>query len=515
MIALPEIASLEFESIFFHLPALPSSVRYWDDYLETFHVIVNPDLSDIWIFNDAGHKVAVSFEYLPINCRKILKLAAVEMLSSLDPTTVVMYLKSIQSIAIRCDADKLFEMILNTSIEQFREQWHLYIKPNCRNLEAVALKRAIQSLCIQNIANWHPRLRPYVSILPSPKLDTYKTVRTGDCFIPIDHQSILIDHFDDMVSVISNSPSLIKTDLLRDTCMLIISHQHALRNSQIAKMKNIDVRPHDSGAVHFSFSAVKQKRSKNIRLETRRIKREWCPIFLEYDLRRRNLTAPAAVPKDSYFLVKPSQVGSCIRSLVENLTGEDWSTSDLRHTAAQRQTDAGMSHLALAEFLTHASIRTGNVYFDTSPTQAQRVNHALALSPIYANVAEIARTRTINKAELLRLPEDKQIGGMPHGIPISGIGGCASGQSSCTKNPVLSCYICRKFMPVKDAAIHENVVESLRPVVLDFDKASRNNEENPAFLQLSRTLTAAKQVADDIKAGEDVTVSPEEMQSDE
>lgn len=61
----------------------------------------------------------------------------------------------------------------------------------------------------------------------------------------------------------------------------------------------------------------------------------------------------------------------------------------------------------------HATTLTANVYFDASPTQAQRVNQALALSNIYSNVAEVARTRTIDKTALLGLPPDQQIGGVP------------------------------------------------------------------------------------------------------
>ncbi|PMZ85786.1 site-specific integrase, partial [Pseudomonas sp. FW305-42] len=88
---------------------------------------------------------------------------------------------------------------------------------------------------------------------------------------------------------------------------------------------------------------------------------------------------------------------------------------------------------------------------------------------------------------LLRLPADKQIGGVPHGIPIAGIGGCEVGQSLCSKNPVLSCYTCRRFMPLRDTNIHERVLEDLRPVVLDFAASSRSNEQSPAFVQLRTT----------------------------
>ena len=81
-----------------------------------------------------------------------------------------------------------------------------------------------------------------------------------------------------------------------------------------------------------------------------------------------------------------------------------------------------------------------------------------------------------------------------------------SGQPLCAKNPILSCYTCRKFLPVKDVAIHAGVVESLRPVVIEFAEAARGNEESPAYTQLRRMLTAAQQVAGEIKAGQDETV---------
>jgi hypothetical protein len=185
---------------------------------------------------------------------------------------------------------------------------------------------------------------------------------------------------------------------------------------------------------------------------------------------------------------------------MERITAEDWSATDLRHTAAQRLADAGVSHIVLSEFMGHSSVNTANVYFDSSPTQAQRVNQALAISPVYSAVAGVARTKTVNKAALLRLPPDRQIGGVPHGIPIAGIGACGMGQSLCTKNPVLSCYTCSRFMPVRDADIHRQVADDLRSVVLDFAGASRGHEISPAYTQLRRMLTAAERVAADIEA---------------
>jgi hypothetical protein len=75
------------------------------------------------------------------------------------------------------------------------------------------------------------------------------------------------------------------------------------------------------------------------------------------------------------------------------------------------------------------------VYFRTSASHAERVNRALGASDIYRRVARIAHDRFISPEELAQLKGDQQIAGVPHGIPIAGIGGCTSGQLACPYNP--------------------------------------------------------------------------------
>lgn len=295
--------------------------------------------------------------------------------------------------------------------------------------------------------------------------------------------------------MVGTNPAAVTTEELRNACILIIVYQHAFRPGQLARIKTADVRVFNAGAVHFSTVLTKKHRESERRRVTRRVKREWSPLFIEYSRRRSlGMNFGNDVPKDSYFGLSPDEVSQCVKGAMERLTDEEWTATDLRHTAAQRQVDGGASHISVSEFLGHSNLRTANVYIETSPSQAQRINEALGIS-IYAEVMKVARTKTIDKAALLRLPPDKQIGGVPHGIPIAGIGGCSMGQSLCIKNPVLSCYTCRKFMPVRDAAIHRHVAEELRPVVLEFANACRSNTESPAYTQLRRMLTAVETVA--------------------
>jgi hypothetical protein len=181
--------------------------------------------------------------------------------------------------------------------------------------------------------------------------------------------------------------------------------------------------------------------------------------------------------------------------VVGRITGKRWTPNDFRHTGAQRLADAGASHAEIQDYLTHATDGAANVYFTGSGAQAEKVNQAMGLSQVYQAVAEIARIGMVDRQTLEALPEDQQIGGAPHGIPIAGIGACRLGQSQCTKNPVLSCYGCRSFLPLNEPPVHQEVADGLRGVVQDFFSVASDVEASPAYGQLRRTIEAADRAA--------------------
>lgn len=44
----------------------------------------------------------------------------------------------------------------------------------------------LHSLCRLNIGHWTPAAAPIIRALKSPKVDKYRVVRAGDCFLPLD-----------------------------------------------------------------------------------------------------------------------------------------------------------------------------------------------------------------------------------------------------------------------------------------------------------------------------------------
>lgn len=476
------------------LGRLPSSFRYYDDFYEQFHSIQGPEYSDLWEIQFDGEKVRLEFKDLTYDLKSIFKHVAVDVFSRLDPSGAT----SVCNGVLKNSEHFLKALILRP--EEFRDLWINEVQPSQTWGYALSLRTMIHSLCNLSAGFWRPEMRPYVTQLKSPARDIYKNVRSGECFLPLDHQSLLIDYLDELTDSVGTAPASQKTRQLRDACILIIAHQYGCRPGQIARIKTTDVRLYENGTVHLSIPLLKQRGSEAQRRVTRRVKYEWCPIFIEYTARRLQNKAGSTKSTDKYFDLPPKRLSVTLRDLAEKITGTRWSPTDLRHTSAQRLADAGISHIALSEFMGHATTLSANVYFDTSPTQAERVNQALAISSVYSAVAEVARTRTIDKNSLLRRPPDEQIGGIPHGVPISGIGSCSIGQSMCSKNPVMSCYTCRKFLPLSDATVHESVVDSLRPVVKEFANSSRFNEESPAYTQLRRMFEAALQIAQEIRS---------------
>lgn len=480
------------------LPPLPSLVRYHDDFADEVHAIRDLTTATSIPISLDGVRNNISFDCFGSTVF-IIKHVVVDWFARLDPHSVSLRAHALASYVK--DSPDSFKFLIAAPIFDARSHWNVFARAKSTPGQAAALRSMLHSLCDLSIGHWNPHSVPLVRALRSPKTDSLRVVRTGECFLPLDQQAAIVDHIDELAGRLTTSREAVGHEELRDACVLIISYQYAFRPGQIARIELADVRVFSTGAVHIAVIAAKQRDKKKRTRVTRRIKREWAPLFIE--LRRRRelgiLPVNPEAPVRLLFGQIPNQISAILTDLCLELTGDVWTPTDLRHTAAQRLADAGVAHIALSEFMVHADYRTSNVYFDTSPTQAQRVNQALAISPIYANVARIARTRTVDKEMLLRLPDDKQIGGVPHGIPIAGIGACEVGQSVCSKNPVLSCYTCRRFMPLRDTAVHEQVLDDLRPVVLEFAAASRNNEQSPAFVQLRGTLDGVRRVVESLK----------------
>lgn len=234
--------------------------------------------------------------------------------------------------------------------------------------------------------------------------------------------------------------------------------------------------------------------------QTRKMKRDWTPMMDAWLKRREEQDLLIGFDRPmSLFGLSPQRVTDSIAASTEQITGIRRLPYDLRHSAAQRKADAGCSRLELAEFLMHHDIDTADAYIEMSPTQAEKINQALGLSPLFQSIDKALKNRSVNVDELLRLPADHQIGAAPHGHLIAGIGGCALGQSLCTKTPALACYECPKFMYLRDIRVHRAVRDAVRAIVQEFVTVDRTGRSSPAFLQLRQIIEGIEAIIDDLE----------------
>ncbi|MFA5824991.1 MAG: site-specific integrase [Gallionellaceae bacterium] len=481
------------------LPELPHTVRYYDDFDDCVRSIQNFATCDSVVLYINGTPANFDFSEFGQDYSYFAKHLFFHLISEdLRISTVYGYVAGLRHI----DRKTLLDL-LTAGPTQIRQVWARLFVIDITTPSFFAVKALLNLFSQHHLCGWSPLYLEFISTaLPVPVRDKYSKIRTGDAFLSVEEEAQVVSYMEDMATKCVHNPEQVDDDALGASGMLLCSYLFGMRPYQIAQVTMRDMRiwqmsEAETPSIHITFKMAKQRRQSSAFPMTRRVKLEWSPmIALLYRRAKEN----GLDGDDRLFQVTSTrEVSKAIYDLATQITGVETSAMDFRHTAAQRLVDAGASQEELAEFMGHADITTGLVYFQTSPNQAERVNKALAISSVYQQVAKIAHAQFISPEELASLKEEQQIAGVPHGIPIAGIGGCAIGQPSCPYNPITSCYGCRKFMPVADIELHKRVLKDMRDVVRFFVDASRADGESPAFLQLRRTLVAIQLVVDELE----------------
>lgn len=479
--------------VFSNLPPLPSVVRYYDDFTDSYREIVNLAL-DQWEVHSNGRSKTFDFCDIDSVLKDAIKCWCTYCLADLTPATADKYLKCLMSIS----SDLLVNLAACEPIN-LRSTWDHLHAHKIKYGHFGAISNFMAFLCKFSIGRWNPTWLDLIRQLPDPKKDKYASVRIGEVFLSFEEEAMIVQHIDGVSARILACQSSISDDLLEATAILLCSYQFASRAKQIAmlEMRNVQIWNDGIGnspAVHLTFTMIKQRNTKRVFPMVRRVKREWSPLFIEV---LERATRKGMHETDHLFHRTPMHVSQTLADFTETLLQHRRTSTELRHTAAQRLVDAGATEEELAAFMGHTDLNTGLVYFNSSRSQAERINQALGLSSTYQNVMKIAHGRFITPKELAELKGDQQVGGVPHGIPIAGIGGCSSGQPSCPYNPIMSCYGCPRFMPVAIASIHHEVLEDLRGVMKFFYASSHAERGSPA-LQLEHTISKVQAVLSEL-----------------
>jgi integrase len=466
------------------LPPLPKTLRYEDDYDEKVRVVAVAEAEEKLTIYISGSTATLNFLRYDIRIRQLLR---VYLLFSLQEMATISVEKRSKQLAEISAAD--IELCASSEPIDLKKKWPVFVgKYSSYALEG--LRGLLRFLCVVRFMAWSTAYSQFISrALFIQQSGLYPSVRNGDAFLTIEEEARLVRWFDE-TALRTGSLDLEEIEV---ACLLVSSYQFGMRPKQLGILRKRDCAVRSSSEdhsviVHLTFKLIKQRDPALSKLPLiRKVKREWAPLFARL-MELKQTDGP------DEFLFGFQSRRNLSKALSEQLAeilpgGERRIAYDLRHSMAQRLVDAGASHEDLATALGHTNLASGLIYFQQSANQAELVNKALGLSEVYQAVARIAKNKSISLEYLAQLKGDQQIGGAPHGIPIAGIGGCQSGQSSCPYNPVTACYGCPKFMPVRDVALHEQVLTEFRGVVKQFKDADRGDASSPTFLQLQRTIS--------------------------
>lgn len=272
---------------------------------------------------------------------------------------------------------------------------------------------------------------------------------------------------------------------------LALGFQHGIRPVQILTLMTNHVQLLDESegqvACIISFHEAKKKNTGEIKEISRQLKSEWAPLIFKL------LDAAAAAGRTRLFETTESEKLWRYTKKVGKQFGVaiKYNYYKLRHTGGQTLADAGHGHHDISNYLGQSHPNSATPYIRSSRKQAHFINKALGTSPLYSTLESIATGKYVTKEELEAAHEDKQIAGIVGNRLIAGIGLCANGQGACVYDPVMSCYNCKKYMPVLDPNVHREAIAGMREQVIVFIKAG-GNKENPAYLQLNTAIAGAQ-----------------------
>lgn len=486
------------------LGPLPPTIRYFDEYEEKIKSVNSGD--NTWKIAANGRILHLNFEAYKPSMASILKHFTANRLHK-NAVTATGYMLSytatkewqIPLLILACQGPRV-------AIEHLRTEFHSSSGTIQDSKYFTAGKALLYFLCEAELAGWDASYANVLRSISSPVVSSkHRTVRDGSAIISFEEEYKIIGYLDDLnAKIIHGSAEEILAFDLRDACILFWNYAHGMRPIQIANrnINHIRIRKQVDGSpvVHLTFRYAKQRSSNKVMEQTRKMKRDWTPMMGEW-LKRRALFDPKRDfdrPK-SLFGVSPHDIGKIVTEMTVKITGVRRVPYGLRHSAAQRKADAGCSRIELAEFLMHQDINTADTYIEMSPTQAEKINQALGLSPLFQAIDKAIKSRSIDLDDLHQMPADMQVGSAPHGHLIAGIGGCAIGQSFCTKTPALACYECPKFLYLRDLDVHRAARDSVRDIIQEFIAAGRTDRASPAFMQLRRVIETIEAVIEDIE----------------
>lgn len=465
------------------LPVIPRQLRVYDKYTGRQESIdtSKPD----WGVPAGGVTHRLAFAEGQVGAvQKVLVLTAA---GSRAPQTLVTVAKTVTK-----QWSRLAEMLVQGPLA-VKSSWN---PADWKRGEAAGVRQVLAAACNASLGAWTPAHLALVKALRSQEKSSYKNmarkVARREVGVPVDVQAAVARVLDRAVA----TPDLSELHL-EGLVALALAFQHGVRpvEALVLEVGHVTLYRDAAGApgALLAFHVAKQEPGDPTLEVVRSMKPEWVPL-----LERLVACAKAAGRRQLFGSTSSYHLWFRVQSAAKRFDLELKHTPyAFRHAAAQALADAGHSRASIRRFLGHTSDISANAYVSASLSQAKLINEALGVSKLYNAVLKLSEGGFVSLEELAAADEDRQVGAVVGTRLVAGVGLCSTGQSSCSYNPVTSCYGCEKFMPSLDRASHEEAIAGMREQVVLFMRTGINADA-PAYRQLTSALAGAQTALDAI-----------------
>jgi hypothetical protein len=209
------------------LPALPSVLRYYDEFEDTVRSIKNPAALTVFEISAFGKKFYVDFARLGEECSVIFKhIFAYILTQNLAIISAVGYLSAAQHLK---SADVV--ALVKAGPTKIGPVWKALRARELPSGTYVCAKYVLHLLCALRLCGWSDEYQMYLkNALPLPAKDKYAGVRSGDVFLSVDEEATLVRHLDDTVAKLTAfGEASLSHDEIVDAAMLLCSFMSKVR----------------------------------------------------------------------------------------------------------------------------------------------------------------------------------------------------------------------------------------------------------------------------------------------
>ena len=173
--------------IIFAPPDIPSVIRYYDEFNDRIISIKNPKDEDVWGIVVAGSNRLLDFNHFESELRQILKCWAAFLIQSMAPATVLIYYSSL----LKVTQEELI-VAINSNPTEIRYFWRLLMSKDYTNFQLISIKSILNFQCRFNLGYWSSDYLEFLVTLPLLAVDKFAGIRTGEVFLSVDEEAVLV-----------------------------------------------------------------------------------------------------------------------------------------------------------------------------------------------------------------------------------------------------------------------------------------------------------------------------------